>query len=192
MNEDKIEQNNKEIFNNLLSRLDTIHDFCDPSASRNKDMTINIIKKKEEFLNIFKPEIIQALDNEIKLSDISDLKIKQNIIPLIDKYISEENSSFYKNDLNNLLYRIKDGLILVNNPIGLRITDKDRYNITKNRIDRFEPSTTVFFEFLYNIISKKIILDYLYPINIYQYLTMLINYIKYIIIILKNTKKLII
>lgn len=141
----------KEIFNNLLSRLDTLHDFCDPTALRNKDKTPNI-NKSDEFLNIFKPFILKGLKSEKKIASISHDTLMKDVKKILNTYFIEEKKKlipFYVNDLENLLDRTKNGSILLDN---FRTIDKELYDKIKPRIGRFEPSVVAFFEFLYNIV----------------------------------------
>lgn len=138
----------KEFFNDLLSRLDTLHDFCDPSADRNKDKDPSS-DKNIEFKTIFNKEITDTMDKEIKIKDtLSQAVITKNIESIIDTYIKASNiNSFYKLDLYNLITRSKrGGLVLINDSM-----DIERFKMVKTKITNFEPSVVVFFEFLYNI-----------------------------------------
>jgi hypothetical protein len=148
MNTDKI------FFNDLLSRLDTLHDFCDPSADRNKDNSIDKSERSDEFANVFKPEILTAMDNEQIISKlISNNVLTTALNSIIDRYITDKSlSTFYKNDLENLIDRTKNGLTLVST---LRNTDKETYDKTSSRISSFEPSVVAFYEFLYNVYFQK-------------------------------------
>lgn len=138
----------KVAFNDLLSRLDTLHDFCDPSADamRNKDALIDPENRKaisDEFANVFKPEILKALDKEDRIKNELG---KHSLIPkieiLINKVIAKDRQSFFKADLANIMERVKNGLFIVNN---MKATDK-----IKGRLSNFEPTVVAFYEYLYN------------------------------------------
>ncbi len=146
----------KKKLNDLLSRLDTLHDFCDPSpdTTRNKDLLINQkdrVAISEEFANVFKPEILKALDNEPNVRDISKKELIKNINSLIDKYIAAPLRTYYKSDVDNLIDRTKNGLILVN---YLKTNGKEVFS-KSDRLGNFEPTVVAFYEFLYNTIFQK-------------------------------------
>lgn len=141
-------------FNNLLSRLDTLHDFCDPGANRNKDASLDKndkTKRIKEYNNVFKPEILRSLEKERKIESIS----KHKLIPpfcgnmgYVDRYVEHKSlKEFYKQDLKNLIDRTQNGLIFVNN---MKNIDKETFLKTSGRVKRFEPSVVAFYEFLYN------------------------------------------
>lgn len=143
----------KILFNDLLSRLDTLHDFCDPSASRNKDPTLNKAQQSIEFADVFKKEILNAMEKESNISDISKAKLSRNFNNIIENYITNKPMvSFYKNDFANLIDRTKNGLTLIST---LRTTDKETYEKTSSRVSAFEPSVVAFYEFLFNIGFQK-------------------------------------
>lgn len=142
--------------NDLLSRFDTLHDFCDPSpdTTRNKDQYINQKDKEglsEEFANVFKPEILKALETETAVRDISKKELLKNINAIIDKYITVSLKPYYKTDVVNLIDRLKNGLILVN---YLKTNGKDVFEKT-DRLSNFESTVVALFEFLYNTVFQK-------------------------------------
>ena len=106
-------------FNDLLSRLDTLHDFCDPGADRNKDKTLNGKEATDEFDSVFKPEILTAMEKEPKMAEISKRTLIQPFCGIggyIDTFVAHDSlKGFYKQDLKNLVDRTQNGLIFVNN-----------------------------------------------------------------------------
>lgn len=148
----------KRILNDLLSRLDTLHDFCDPSpnTTRNKDQNIDKKNKEAlsiEFADIFKPEILKALETEPNVKDISkkELISKVNAIIDVNADIPISLKPHYKRDLLNLIDRLKSGLILVN---YLKLSGKEVFDKT-DRLSNFEPTVVAFFEYLYNSVFQK-------------------------------------
>ena len=148
----------KNILNDLLSRFDTLHDFCDPSpdTTRNKDQTINQKDRQalsDEFANIFKPEILKALENESSVRAISKKELLKNVNGIIDitTNIPTSLKPYYKTDLVNLIDRVKNGLILVN---YLKINGKEVFTKT-DRLSNFEPTVVAFFEYIYNALFQK-------------------------------------
>jgi len=147
----------KALFNDLLSRFDTLHDFCNPSADRNKDKSLgknDKAGKNLEYANVFKPEILKALEKEIKVSKtISKGVLISTFDTLIRRYITDKSSvGFYKNDLDNLIDRTKNGLAIVS---ALRTVDKETFDKTSSRTSQFEPCVVAFYEFLYNVSFQK-------------------------------------
>lgn len=155
-------------FNDLLSRLDTLHDFCNPHGSRTFDRTVDKDTNKDEFAAVFKPMILKALDSSGKKP--SGEKITDPILPsreILQKAITnhidniyntsksvpalrkvqQTQAAWYKNDLENLLDRTKNGLISVNN---MRNIDKKVYEAARDRLSNFEPSVVAFYELMYN------------------------------------------
>ena len=94
------------------------------------------------------------MDNEQIISKlISNNVLTTALNSIIDRYITDKSlSTFYKNDLENLIDRTKNGLTLVST---LRNTDKETYDKTSSRISSFEPSVVAFYEFLYNVYFQK-------------------------------------
>lgn len=153
----------KIVFNNLLSRFDTLHDFCSPvsdnATARNRAKTLKKgMTYSTEFNNIFKPEILRILDNVVtnpqtKEKEISAITLEKEITKIInDDAIPKNLKGFYKQDLLNLINRTQNGLILVNN---LKTVDKETYDKISSRSLTFEPTVMTYFEFLFNSIEEK-------------------------------------
>lgn len=147
--------NKKQQMNDLLSRFDTLHDFCDPDpgTGRNKDKDIDSKDSKAltaEFNDVFKPEILKAFDTEDNVKDfLSRRVLEKNIKDIIrDCVVGEVARKDYQTDFSNLVDRTKNGLCLIN---GIFHTDKDTYKKTHERATGFEPTVVAFYEFLWNL-----------------------------------------
>jgi len=143
------------LLNNLISRLDSLHDFCEKNTetsgrTRPKNLPPNMTYS-EEFARIFKPEILFIL-NELN-QDLSYKNLESSIKLLIDNLIKDKNmKDFYKTNLLNLLDRKTDSLIFTSN----HTIDKDTFTKIKDRNKSFEIATVVFFELLCSFINEEI------------------------------------
>lgn len=140
----------KIFFNNLLSRFDTLHDFCDKNADRVQDRSLDKGQQSIEFANVFKKEILNAMEKEINITDISEAKLSKDFNIIIDKYITDKSQvSFYKEDFKNLIDRRKNGLTLCSILKPSEVTGK------LLKLSAFEPSIVSLYEFLFNIVFPK-------------------------------------